>query len=234
MNSIASLWDRIQEFLAEARERTVGAVLEALAQRRAARDAATFSIALIALSAKMAKADGVVTDEETEAFHSFFQYPPDHAPKVRMIFNLAKEDVAGFDHYARQVRRLFQDDTTVLEDVLDCLYHVALADGGMHQNEQAMLDAVAEIFELAPCAVWRIRTANLGVSEDDPYAVLGIDPCATPDELRSVYRRLARENHPDALVARGVPEHLVRIAEGRMATINAAYERAQRERPAMA
>ncbi|NHK29370.1 molecular chaperone DjiA [Parvularcula flava] len=227
-----TLWQRIQQFLEEARERTLGAVMDAIRARKARRDAAVFSIALIALSAKMAKADGFVTDEEVVAFGDFFAFPPEEASKVRMVYNLAQEDVAGFDLYARQVGELFGDEPTILEDVLDCLFHIALADGVMHPREMELLREAAEAFSISPAQWRRISAAHLGADKDDPYAVLGLSHDVSDAELKKAYYKLVKDTHPDTLIARGVPAELVKISEGRMAAINTAYEKAVAERKA--
>ena len=65
-----------------------------------------FTIAVIALGAKMAKADGVVTKAEVEAFRQVFRVPQRDLAGVARVFNLAKQDVAGYDSYARQIARL--------------------------------------------------------------------------------------------------------------------------------
>jgi DnaJ like chaperone protein len=215
---------RLADALDIARKKTLGAALDALSAAKARRDEETFSIALIALSAKIAKADGAATDAEFAAFRRFFEFPDAEATKVRMIYDLAKQDVAGFSHYARQVAKLFDDDRAVLEDVIDCLLHVALADGAAHPQELSLIEAAAETFGLAPACWRRLKAAHLGVEKDDPYAVLGLEPGASPAAAQARYRELMRQNHPDALMARGVPASLVKIADGRAAAINAAYE----------
>lgn len=221
------LWEQVHSIVEGTRARTLGAVLDALAERKAKRDEAAFSIALIALSAKMAKADGVVTDDEIAAFRAFFAYPDSEADKVRMIFGLAQQDVAGFDAYLRRVARLYDGDCQVLEDVLDCLFHIAGADGVEHPRERQLLEQAAEIFALPPAAFRRLRAVHLGLDADDPFAVLGVAPDAGKDAVKAAYKALARQHHPDALAARGVPASLVRIAEERMAAINAAYAKAE-------
>ncbi len=227
-----TLWERIQALLEAAREQTLGAVMEAMRQRKLRRDAAAFSIALIALSAKMAKADGVVTDDEIQAFGDFFTYPPEEASKVRMIYQLAQEDVSGFDLYARQVGDLFRDEPIILEDVLDCLFHIALADGILHPKELELLRDACAAFELTPTIWRRVKAAHTGLDNDDPYAVLDVPHEISDADLKKVYRNLVKENHPDTIIARGVPENLIKITERRMAAINEAYERILAERTA--
>lgn len=220
-----SFWDRLGAFLESARRNTLGAVLQTLAEQKRKRGEATFSIALIALSAKMAKADGIVTDDEIEAFLHFFKFPEAEGDKVRMVFDLAQQDVAGFDEYVKQVARIFEDAPAVLEDVLDCLFYVAAADGVAHPRELELLDRTAEVFSISASAYRRLKAVHLGLGDDDPWLILGLQPEAKVDEIKKTYRSLVRDHHPDILIARGVPADLVRIAEGRMAAINTAYER---------
>ena len=225
-----TIWERIAEAIEEAHRRTLGSALDAFIEMKTRRDESAFSIALIALAAKIARADGIVTDNEVAAFRKFFAYPEEEDSKVRLIFDLAKQDVAGFDFYSRQVARIFADDPAVLEDVIDCLLYVALADGRAHPREISMLEGAAETFGLKQGAWRRLKAAHIGQDQNDPYIILGIDHDATAADIRERYRELMRENHPDALIARGVPPRLVKIAENRTAAINAAYEKILEER----
>ncbi|MEM8664132.1 MAG: DnaJ family molecular chaperone [Pseudomonadota bacterium] len=187
-----------------------------------AREAA-FSMAVVALAAKMAKADGVVTMSEATSFWSRFDVPPDAIKPIRRLFDLAQRDVAGFEAYAQQIARLFPDEEAVREDILDVLYTIAAADGVLHQAEEAFLDRVAEIFALDGVRVERVKARHLR-PEGDPYGVLGVPESADMDEIRSRWRELVAEHHPDRLMARGVPEAFVKISSDRLAVINAAYE----------
>jgi DnaJ like chaperone protein len=189
-----------------------------------------FTIAVIALGAKMAKADGVVTDDEIEAFERIFRVPPGEAANVRRVFNLARQDTAGYEAYAGQVARTFRDNHAMLEDILDGLFEIAKADGVLHPGEQAFLERVAEIFGFAPNEFRRIRATHFGPDAADPYAILGVAYDASDTEIKRTYRMLVRENHPDSLMARGVPEEFVKLATDKLATINSAYEKILQER----
>ena len=217
----------------------VGAALGALAghfliDRGAAAEGGdpgvVFTIAVIALAAKMAKADGVVTDEEVEAFDRIFSVPPDEKASVRRFFDLARQDTAGYESYAGQIARIFAGNPAVLEDILDGLFEIAKADGVLHPGESTFLERVADIFGFAPGEFRRIRASHFPPDISDPYVVLGVGYDADDDEIKRTYYRLVRENHPDSLIARGVPEDFIRLATDKLAAINGAYEKIQAER----
>ncbi|MEM9223201.1 MAG: DnaJ family molecular chaperone [Pseudomonadota bacterium] len=190
---------------------------------------AAFSMAVVALAAKMAKADGVVTMAEATSFWSRFDVPENAKRPVRRFFDLAQRDVAGFEAYAQKIAKLFPDDDAVREDILDVLFSIAAADGVLHQAEEAYLHRVAEIFALESMRVERVKARHLR-PEGDPYGVLGVSLDADLDEIKSRWRSLAAEHHPDRLVARGVPPEFLKIANDRLAVINAAYEAIERQR----
>jgi DnaJ like chaperone protein len=190
----------------------------------------TFTIAIIALAGKMARADGVVTEEEFEVFQRVFGVPPEEEANVRRIFNLARQDIAGFEHYAGQIAQLFRGNPAMLEDILDGLFEIAKADGVLHPGEAQFLERVAEIFGFAPGEFRRIRASHFAPELTDPYVILGLSYAADEDELKQTYRRLVRENHPDSLIARGVPAEFIKLANDKLAAINNAYEKIQAER----
>jgi DnaJ like chaperone protein len=189
----------------------------------------TFTMAVIALGAKMAKADGEVTRDEVAAFNEVFSVPPGEEAHMRMIFDLARRSTHGFESYARQVGRLFADDRAVLEDLLGGLFHIALADGAVCAAEDDYLREVARLFGFDGEAYLRIRATHLGPAapehSDDPHAILGVGAGASVDEIRVAYHRLVRENHPDLLIAQGLPPECLALATARVARINAAHDR---------
>jgi DnaJ like chaperone protein len=188
-----------------------------------------FTIAVIALSAKMAKADGVVTEEEVEAFHRIFRVAPDEEANVRRVFDLARRDTAGYEVYARQIAKLFAGRPAVLEDIMDGLFEIAKADSVLHPSELEFLTRVADIFGFAPNEFRRIRASHFR-DASDPYVVLGVSYDAGEDEIRRTYRMLVKENHPDSLMGRGVPEKFVLLATSKLAAINDAYSQVLEER----
>ena len=208
----------------------VGAVAGHFILDREADPGVTFTIAVVALAGKMARADGVVTETEFDVFLRVFSVPPQEEANVRRIFNMARQDIAGFEHYAQQIARLFVGNPAVLEDVLDGLFEIAKADGVLHPSEAQFLERVAEIFGFAPNEFRRIRASHFAPELTDPYVILGLSYVAGDDELKQTYRRLVRENHPDSLMARGVPAEFVKLANDKLAAINAAYEKIQAER----
>jgi DnaJ like chaperone protein len=189
-----------------------------------------FTIGVIALGAKMAGADGEVSDVEIEAFRNFFQVPPGEEKNVERFFDLAKRDVAGFETYARQLAALFPDAPDVLENVLEGLFDIARADGQVDAAEADYLAQVARIFGLSSERFERARAAALGIVECEPCIILGIDPLATDEQVREAWLRQVRAHHPDRLMAQGLPEEAIAIANRKLALINDAYDRLRRER----
>jgi len=149
---------------------------------------------------------------------------------VQRFFNLARRSMAGFDSYARDLARIFRDRPGVLEDVLDGLFAIALSDGHAHPVELEYLARAGQIFGFSDGEFDRIRASHLDPGDCDPYCVLGVSRDCGPEELRRTYLRLVRENHPDSLIARGVPEEFIVMATAKLAAINNAYSAIERMR----
>jgi DnaJ like chaperone protein len=188
-----------------------------------------FTVAIVALSAKMAKADGVVSQAEADAFQAIFHTDPNEMANVKRIFDLAKQDISGFESYAEQIAKLLDNEPQLKRDVFEGLFNIAASDGILHEKEESYLETVAEIFGIAP-AEYRAIRARFVDDPDDAYTVLGLTRANTDAEIRTQYRRLVRETHPDALIARGVPKEFVDMADRKLAAINAAYEEIAQER----
>jgi len=188
------------------------------------RDAA-FTLALIALAGKMAVADGAVTASEVRAFRATVEVTKGQEEHVQRVFDLARQDVAGFDAYARKIARFFANSPETLELVLDGLFHIATADSLVHEAELDYLKAVSDIFGFDDARFEQIAAQHVRLADGtDPYMVLGLSSDASVDEVRRVYRLLVAEHHPDRLIAKGVPEDMIDVATKRMSAINLAYQ----------
>ncbi len=230
-----SVWTRLAHFLSERSITAFSQVIEAVRTFFAGdpelRQKVAFSVAMIALSAKMAKADGIVSDAEVKAFREIFAIPPEEERNVARLYNLAKQDVAGFEAYAVKMAALCGSggpNCLLLEDILDGLFHIAKADGVIHERELGYLSRVAEIFQIEEAHFEAIVARHAVLGDGDPYAVLGVTRETPYSEIRRRYRKLAAENHPDRMVARGLPAEFVEIANRRMASINDAFAMIER------
>jgi len=192
----------------------------------------TFSVAMIALSAKMAVADGVVTRDEVAAFRKLFTVESGEEANVARLFNLARRDVAGYRSYAARIAGLYEAGDPILVDILDGLFDIAKADGLVHEAERGYLADVASLFGLDADAFARIEARHVSAGRGDPYLVLGVDRGLETTAIRRRWLDLVRENHPDRLIGHGVPPEFVEIANQRLAAINAAWERIETERRA--
>ncbi|MDP4992173.1 MAG: molecular chaperone DjiA [Marivita lacus] len=218
-----SIWTRIADALsALASGEGLAAVFDRL--RTPPERTIAFTIAVIALSAKMAKADGLVTRDEVMAFREVFHIPSEDEEGAARVFNLARQDVAGFEEYAKRIRTMFGEDQGTLCDLMEGLFHIAMADGNYHPGEDAFLTRVAEIFDLPDMAFRRLKSRFVPDAEPDPFDVLGVTPDMPLSEIRAAWRQLVRDSHPDRMIARGVPEEAVKLSERRLIDINRAWE----------
>ncbi len=196
---------------------------------------AAFSAAIIALAAKMAKADGVAVKVECQTFERFFEPTPEEIPRIRSLYHLASQDTAGFEIYAENVARMLKDEPDLKINVLECLLMIACADGILHPAEETFLRTVGEAFGIS-CDEFKKLRAPFVRDMDNPYDVLGLEPTASRHAVRARYLELVQRFHPDRLTARGAQAALIKAATVKLAAINAAYEaivagqRAQGER----
>ena len=218
-----SIWERISEALeALRRGEPLSSVFESM--RTPPEKSVAFTIAVIALGAKIAKADGLVTRDEVTAFREVFYIPKAEEQSAARGFDLARQDVAGFEEYARRIAGMFSGQSSVLCDLMEGLFHVAVADGTYHPNEDVFLARVAEIFGLSESRFKQLRMRFVPDADPDPYTILGVTPDQSLAEIRKAWRSAVRDSHPDLMISRGVPEEAIRIAERRMVDINRAWE----------
>jgi DnaJ like chaperone protein len=183
-----------------------------------------FTAGVIVLGAKMAKADGTVTTDEVKAFKEAFNVTAEEMKQAARVFNLAKQDMAGYEACAEQLVALFKGNRKLLEDVLEGLFHIAKADDEVHPQEEQFLGQVAKLFGFTDTEFSYIKARHVVAAERNPYDVLGVKPPISDEELKRHYRMLVADNHPDKLIARGVPKEFVTIATEKVATIRNAYD----------
>ena len=209
----------------------------------------TFTIAVVVLGAKMAKADGQVTPDEITAFQRVFKVPPSEIGNVRRLFNQAKKDPTGFEPYAKQVADLFADSPEVLEELLWCLAEIAKADHKIHPHELRFLEIVADIFHIDAAGFARITELNNFDSGDNrksgysnqraqqqpasdaDYRVLGVNPGDDFATIKAAHRKLVQSHHPDRLIAQGLPQEFIDLANDKLGQINAAFDRIKTHYP---
>lgn len=189
-----------------------------------------FAAAVVALAAKMAKADGRSTADETAAFHAAFPVSPAERPLLDRLFRLAEETVHGFEGYARRIGRKYADRPCLLQDVLNVLFIVAAADRSITPDEEAFLAKVARLFGFSDAEFARLSQPFFPNRPPDPYTLLGLDISASDSEIRNAWMRLVAESHPDTFLARGAPAEFIASAHERTAALNAAYGRIRDER----
>ena len=221
-----TFWDAITERLERSRV--------SLVRRLRADDPAStveFSIAFIALGAKLAKADGRVTKDEVAAFREVFRIAPEDEPQAARVFNLCRQDVTGYEAYADRVARLVKGHEKadeVRNDLVDGLFHIAMADGVFDDEEAVFIENVSGLIGQAPSNFRAIRSRHIPEAWS-PRSVLGVPEDADVDAARDARRRIARNAHPDTLKGRGVPEEMIRVAEARLKAANRALEEIENE-----
>lgn len=221
-----SLWSRIADALsALTKGESLSHVFDTL--RTPPERSVAFAIAVIALGAKMAKADGEVTRDEVIAFRQIFQIAPEDQDNAARVFNLARQDVAGFDLYARNIAKMFEDDSEILRDLIEGLFHISMADGHYHPSEDVFIEEVSKIFNMSNQQFTCLRSRYVPGAAPDPYSVLDVHLGDSLADIRTAWKQKVREMHPDNLIARGLPEEAIALATTRLVTVNNAWEEIQ-------
>lgn len=189
-----------------------------------------FALSVIILSAKIAKSDGIVTQDEILAFKEKFKIPPSEISQVSKIFNEAKKSKYGYEKIANQVGNLFSDNKLLLEELLNNLFYIAEADGNVSLSEIEILKKISKSFNLSEDDFQRIFHTRINNKESDPYKVLGVNRDDSDDEIRKKWILLNKEHHPDNLISKGMPQEFIDQANNELASINTAYEKIKKYR----
>ena len=110
-------------------------------------------------------------------------------PQAARVFNLARQDVTGFELYAKNISRMFGQGNPVLTDLMEGLFYIAAADGQYHPNEDEFLLEVAAQFGLKEIEFQALRARHIPNLEPDPYTVLGVSMDQDFDQIKSIWRK---------------------------------------------
>jgi len=220
----------------------VGGVLAYVALReRLRRVREQFIETTFAVMGALCKADGVVTRNEIQVVEQTFtllRLAPEQRAKAKAAFNRGKASGFDLDGEVAVFARVAPRGSILFTLFLQLQVTVVAADGQVHPAERAVLLRMARALglgerELAQLEALLRNAARPAASPNssstrhrlaDAYAVLGIAPDASESEIKQAYRKLIRENHPDKIASRGLPESMRSIAEARSREINAAYD----------
>ena len=186
-----------------------------------------FALALIVLSAKLSKADGLVTKEELIAIKEKLKIPNTEIDQVSKIFNKAKDDPLGYEPYAKQIGEIFRGNFNVLEEVINILFYIAESDGKVSDSEYKMIEDIAKIFGLTYKQFESVKESRKSSDRLNPYLVLESSPNDDLKTIRKNYIRLSKEHHPDLLVSKGVPSEVINESKKKMRAINSAWDQIQ-------
>ena len=184
-----------------------------------------FAIALIILTAKLAKADGQVSKEELIAIKNKLKIPDNEIDQVKKIFNKAKEESLGYEPYAQQIAQIYKNNSVVLDEIINILFYIAEADSKVSDSEIVMIRNIAKIFGINKNQFEGIRESRKGSDKLNPYVVLDCDPNDDFATIRKKYLNLSKEHHPDVLVSKGVPKEVIEESKKKMRAINSAFDR---------
>ena len=182
-----------------------------------------FTIGIIVLSAKMAKADGKVTKQEILAFKNKIDVPDSEMKNVAFLWDQAKKSTQGYEVYAQQISNLLEKNSPVLEELLNLLIVIAEADGKITDPEIIYLKRVSEIFGFSNEYFERIISYKIK-DPSNPYKILGVSEKAPISEIKKIWKKLVTKHHPDLLISQGMPRELIKQNTQRLTEINNAWE----------
>ncbi len=193
---------------------------------------AAYFVCLFSIFAKLAKIDGVVTQDEIKVVENIIQsmnIGQKEQQFARRIFTEAKNSPYSIDDFARQFYQLNQHNPAVLASFLDVLFRLAAADGKLHPSEEHALKRIKNIFNISDQKYNEIRAAYFD-DTDKYYKMLNCTPDSTNEDIRKNYKKLVKEFHPDTIVSKGLPEEFTEFAAKRFREIQEAYEKVRKER----
>jgi DnaJ like chaperone protein len=193
----------------------------------------TFFVAVFSMLAKLARADGHVSQEEIASIENFMVHDLDLNPESRRfavnIFQTALESPETFDAFANQFYNQFRNQPQILEFLIDILFRVSVADGTLSEIEERLILSAVNIFGFSQERYSQIKSKYIK-DVDKYYAILGSTPHDPPDQIKKQYRKLVFEYHPDKIAAKGLPEEFNKFAHDKFREIQEAWETIKKEK----
>jgi DnaJ like chaperone protein len=194
---------------------------------------ATFFVASFSMLAKIAQADGQVTQEEVDSIERFMledlRLDPQSRQVAMNIFYAATRSPETFEGFAGQFYSQFSRQSQLLDLMIDILFRVSLADGQMSANEERLIISASKIFRFSDAHYVNIKSRYVTDSERF-YAVLSCSRKDSDEAIKSRYRKLVREYHPDTIASKGLPEEFITFANEKFREIQESYEAVKKER----
>ena len=199
-----------------------------------------FFTATFSVMGHLAKADGVVTGDEVRLAARVMdemQLGDAHRRLAQRLFREGRSPDFPIGEVLDQLRRECRYSSHLVTMFVEILIHAAYADGALHAQERALLESICARLRLPAGELGRIEASvraehharggkpSDALSPSDAYAILGVDESCSDVELKKAYRRMMNRHHPDKLVAKGLPEEMMRIATEKTREIKAAYDR---------
>jgi len=189
-------------------------------------------ISLFSILGKLAKIDGVVTRSEIAVVEDFINNLPIAEGEkhfARQVFNEAKISRYSIEDFAFQLYQAIKPQPTVLLSFFNLLFQIVAADGTFHPAEEAALKRIKDIFKISDQQFENIKSVYFK-DIDKYYKILDCTPESSNQEIKSNYKRLVKDFHPDTIVSKGLPEEFTDFATKRFREIQEAYEKIKQER----
>ncbi len=192
-----------------------------------------FFIGAFSMLAKLSKADGHVSQEEVTSIEQFMlsdlKLTPQSQAVAMNIFQAALNTPGTFEEFATQFHERFRFQPQLLDVMIDILLRVSMADGTLAESEEQMILSAKSIFNLSDTQFSAIKSRY--VKDDGKYyAILGAASKDSNETIKTKYRSLVKEYHPDMIASKGLPEEFTQLAEEKFREIQAAYDVVRKER----
>jgi DnaJ like chaperone protein len=206
---------------------------------------AVFMETLFLLKGKLAKADGVVTQEEidhVEAFMQKMEMTGEHRADAINWFKMGTDPAFDIVPACHRFMDVCGKTRNLKQVLLVYLIVLAFADGHFHPAEQALLMQIAARLGYDEAAFRQIldmvlNQAQLGAGQANPvealneaYKALGVTRDSTDAEVKRAYRKLISQYHPDKLMGQGMPEDMIKMATEQAKEVQLAYDLIKKSR----